>query len=102
MKNILLFTTFLMINVAVQANNGSKLIRTQKRQENIIRSAFKRAKITENEYRKLMNEQQIIKKYIDIANADHYWNSAEIKRVKGKLDRAENRLRKYKTNGEIY
>ena len=84
----------------VERHIGSKLIRQQQRQEKIIRSALKRDKITDNEYRKLMDEQRVIKRYIDLANADHYWNRAEIKRVSGKLDRAEGRLKRYKTNWE--
>lgn len=100
MKKIILMAIILLHAGMVLANDGSKLIRMQQRQERIIRSALKRNKITDNEYRKLMNEQRVIKRYIDLAEADHYWNQAELKRVRGKLDRAESRLKRYKTNWE--
>lgn len=84
----------------VLANDGSKLIRMQQRQERIIRSALKRNKITDNEYRKPMNEQRVIKRYIDLAEAIiYYWNQAELKRVRVVLTALKAGLR-YKTNWE--
>jgi len=100
MKKIILMAIILLHAGMVLANDGSKLIRMQQRQEKIIRSALKRNKITDNEYRKLMNEQRVIKRYIDLAEADQIWNQAELKRVRGKLERAESRLKRYKTNWE--
>lgn len=100
MKKILLISIILFqVNMLI-ANNGGKYMKMQKRQENTIRSAYKRGKVTPNEYRKLINEQSLIKKYIRLANADRYWNQAEIARVSGKLERAESRLKRYKTNWE--
>ncbi len=100
MKRFFLISVLLLQVTLLAANNGGRLMKAQKRQENTIRSAYKRGRITVNEYNKLMNEQQTIKRYIHIANADRYWNRAEIARVGGKLDRAEKRLRRYKTNWE--
>ncbi len=100
MKKIFILIIILFQANILFANNGDKLVRQQQRQEKTIRSAYKRNKITENEYRKLMDEQRTIKRYIDIADADNYWNRAEIQRVSGKLNRAEGRLKRYKTNWE--
>ncbi len=100
MKKVIFISLLICQAFALFADAGSKLIRTQQRQEKIIRSAYKRQQVTENEYRKLMDEQRVIKHYIHLADADHYWNRAEIKRVSGKLDRAESRLKRYKHNWE--
>jgi ATP-dependent protease HslVU (ClpYQ) ATPase subunit len=100
MKKVLLFCFLVFQSAVLWAGNGDKLIKMQRRQESTIKSANKRNKITENEYRKLMDEQRIIKRYIDAADRDGYWSLAEIKRVRGKLDRAEARLKRYKTNWE--
>ncbi|KXK44149.1 MAG: hypothetical protein UZ11_BCD004000303 [Bacteroidetes bacterium OLB11] len=74
--------------------------KVQSKQERAIMQAYKRHKISDNEYRKLMNEQIAIKRYINAANADRYWSPAEINRVEGKLDRASQRMKRYKTNWE--
>lgn len=100
MKSFFLTVVLLLQVALLMAQNGGKLMKAQKRQESTIRSAYKREKITVNEYNKLMDEQRTIKKYINMANADRYWNRGEIARVSGKLDRAEKRLRRYKTNWE--
>ncbi|MBK8145259.1 MAG: hypothetical protein IPK62_09800 [Bacteroidetes bacterium] len=100
MKKVLLICVLVFQTIALLAGNGDKLIKMQRRQESTIKSANKRNKITENEYRKLMDEQRTIKRYIDAADRDGYWSLAEIKRVRGKLDRVEARLKRYKTNWE--
>lgn len=100
MKKIVILCLLLFQVSALFAGNGDKLIKMQRRQENTIKSAHKRDKITDREYHKLMDEQRIIKHYIEMADRDGYWNIAEIKRVRGKLDRAEHRLKRYKTNWE--
>jgi len=82
------------------AGGGRDLVRQQEKQERTIKAAHKRGKVTGKEFQKLMGEQKTIKRYIDLADADNYWSLAEKKRVKGKLDRAENRLKRYKHNWE--
>lgn len=74
----------------------------QKKQEQVIKQAYKKKKITEVEYNKLMNEQNIIKETIAKYEADDVWTSKEKNALHSKLQRAEKRLGKYKTNGEIY
>ena len=101
MKKILLFV--LMIGcVQVYARGEKDLKNQQRKQEKIIESARKRNQISENEYRKLLNEQHVIKQTIRKYEVDQYWTPHELNVVKGKLDRAENRLRRYKNNGEVY
>ena len=74
----------------------------QKSQEKIIKAAFKGGKITEREYYKLMDEQEAIKEAIARYNADDIWTPHEKNVIHDKLVRAEKRLRRYKTNGEVY
>lgn len=100
MKKLLILFILVFQAGALLAGNGEKLMKMQRRQESTIKAANKRNKITENEYRKLMDEQRIIKRYIQAADRDGYWTLSEIKRVRGKLDRAEHRLKRYKTNWE--
>lgn len=89
-----------LISLQALAGGGRDLVRQQEKQEKTIKAAHKRGKVTDNEFHKLMDEQKTIKRYIDLADADNYWSLAEKKRVKGKLDRAENRLKRYKHNWE--
>ena len=74
----------------------------QKTQERTIKAAYKSGKITEREYHKLMNEQEIIKETIVKYSKDNIWTPHEKNVVHDKLVRAEKRLRRYKTNEEIY
>ena len=72
----------------------------QRQQEKAIKSAYKRHKVTEREYYKLMDEQDAIKYAIEKYEADGYWTLHEKDVVRGKLERANDRLRRYKTNWE--
>ena len=99
MKQILCIG-FVLLSLHSFAGGGRDLVRQQEKQERTIKAAHKRGKVTDNEFQKLMAEQKTIKRYIDLADADNYWSLAEKKRVKGKLDRAENRLKRYKHNWE--
>lgn len=74
----------------------------QKKQEKLIKTAYKQKKVTELEYNKLMREQEIIKQTMEEYAADDVWTSKEKNAIHGKLERAEKRLKKYKTNNEIY
>lgn len=74
----------------------------QKKQEKVIEQAYKKKKITELEYNKLMREQEIIKQTMEKFEADDVWTSKEKNAIHSKLERAEKRLGKYKTNGEMY
>lgn len=74
----------------------------QKKQEKAIKDAYKKKKVTELEYNKLMREQEIIKETIKEYEADDDFTPKEKNAVNGKLQRAEKRLKKYKTNSEVY
>lgn len=74
----------------------------QRAQEKVIEKTYKKHKITELEYNKLMREQDIIKATIRKYEADHYLDPHEKNVIHDKLERAEKRLRRYKTNSEIY
>ncbi|HMN32188.1 MAG TPA: hypothetical protein PKA54_02320 [Chitinophagaceae bacterium] len=100
MKKILIAIGILFFTHHSIAQNASYYRKVQSKQERAIMQAYKRHKISDNEYRKLMNEQIAIKRYINAANADRYWSPAEINRVEGKLDRASQRMKRYKTNWE--
>ena len=74
----------------------------QKKQEKVIKQAYKNKKVSELEYNKLMNEQEIIKETMAKYAADDVWTAKEKNAIHSKLERAEKRLLKYKTNNEIY
>lgn len=97
------FSLFLtLVSFQSRAHDGDKLIRLQKKQERTIERAFKKGDITRREYQKLMGEQKTIKRYIDLADMDNYWSSAELNRINGKLQRAQERLKRYENNSEVY
>ncbi len=98
-KLYLVFIALLAISFQASAQNFKS---KQKQQERVIKSAYKRGKITEREYYKLMDEQEKIKEAITKYDADDYWTPHEKNVVHDKLVRAEKRLRRYKTNGEVY
>ena len=89
----------LVCSLSVQAQSFKS---KQRSQEKIIKAAFKSGKVTEREYYKLMDEQEAIKEAIARYNADDIWTPHEKNVIHDKLVRAEKRLRRYKTNGEVY
>lgn len=74
----------------------------QKAQERTIEAARKRGRITPKEYAKLMREQDIIRETILKAQADGVVTPKEKNHIHDKLERAERRLRRYRTNNEVY
>lgn len=67
-----------------------------------IEADYKNKKLSENEYRKLKNEQEIIKLAIEKAMADDTMTPDEKNKIHSKIIRSKKRLAKYKTNREIY
>ncbi|MCE7060273.1 hypothetical protein [Dyadobacter sp. CY343] len=67
-----------------------------------IEADYKNKKLSENEYRKLKNEQEIIKLAIEKAMADDMMTPDEKNKIHSKIIRSKKRLGKYKTNREIY
>lgn len=102
MKYIFSFLILTLVSLQSWAHDGDKLIRMQKKQERIIERAYKKGDITRREYQKLLSEQKTIKRYIDLADMDNYWSSAELNRINGKLQRAQERLKRYENNSEVY
>lgn len=97
------FTIMFFIGLAFSLNaNAQNFKSKQKSQERIIKTTYKKGKITEREYYKLMDEQEAIKQAIIKYEADDIWTPHEKNAVHDKLVRAEKRLRRYKTNGEVY
>ena len=96
---IALTCTICLFSSTVQAQNFKA---KQKEQEKTIKSAYKAKKITQNEYEKLIDEQQVIKNTIEKYELDGELDSHEKNVIHDKLIRAQNRLKRYKTNGEIY
>ncbi|OJW82207.1 MAG: hypothetical protein BGO69_16575 [Bacteroidetes bacterium 46-16] len=99
-KATLILIALLCIATGVYAQKSFKA--QQKEQERAIKAAYKRHKVTQREYYKLMDEQDAIKYAIEKYEADGYWTLHEKDVVRGKLERAHDRLRRYKTNGERY
>lgn len=100
MKKIaLLIVAVLFVSLHTNAQNFKA---EQKKQEKIIRSAHKSKKVTDLEYEKLMKEQQTIKYTIEKYEMDGVLDAHEKNVIHDKLERAERRLRRYRTNGEVY
>jgi len=97
-----LYILLLIILVSSLETNAQNFKAKQKSQERTIKAAFKGGKVTEREYEKLMEEQAAIKHAIEKYQADDVWTPHEKNVVHDKLVRAEKRLRRYKTNGEVY
>ena len=74
----------------------------QQSQERTIKAAYKKGRVTANEYEKLMREQEIIRETIRKYSYDGIWTEHEKIVVHDKLVRAQKRLRRYRTNGEVY
>lgn len=98
MKSIITLL-FVMLVVSASAQNFNAM---QQSQEKVIKAAYKRKKVTELEYNKLMREQEIIKQTIYKYEADKHLDPHEKNVIQDKLDRAEKRLKRYKTNSERY
>lgn len=96
-------TMILLFALSLALPAGAQNFRSQqKAQEKTIRAAHKRGRITGREYEKLMREQEIIRETIAKAHADGILTPKEKSRIYDKLERAERRIRRYRTNNEVY
>jgi len=97
--------TTIMLGIAICSSvaAGAQNFRAQQQsQERTIKAAYKKGKVTPNEYEKLMREQDIIREAIRKYSYDGIWTEHEKNVVHDKLARAQKRLRRYRTNGEVY
>lgn len=72
----------------------------QKEQVRAIKASYKSHKVTQNEYHKLLDEQAVIVRTIEKYEVDGYITLHEKEVIYDKLQRAADRLRRYKTNSE--
>lgn len=99
-RKIIFFVLVAMfLSIAGNTQNFSK---TMSRQKSTIKAAYKKRKITQKEYNKLMDEQQLIYNTIEKYKGDGYLSSDEKNKIASKQQRAANRIRKYQTNNERY
>ena len=101
MKNKILPLLILVMGVSVSAFSQNYK-KQQASQERVIRASYSRHKVTQNEYEKLMNEQDKIKYAIEKYEADGVWTPHERNVLADLLNKAERRLKKYRHNGEVY
>ena len=95
--------SFILLAICLSITAGAqKFDKQQQAQAHAIKAAQRKHRITALEYRKLMKEQYVIQETIAKAAYDGVWTAHEKNMVAGKLERAEKRLRRYKTNGEVY
>jgi hypothetical protein len=99
MKQFILSISILILSSSV-VHAGEDFKKEQKRQERIINKIYKEYKITDREYTKLIREQAIIKYTIQKYEMDGSLSEHEERVIRQKLDRAERRLERYKTNSE--
>ncbi|MBL7717897.1 MAG: hypothetical protein JNL72_03600 [Flavipsychrobacter sp.] len=100
-KSAIILTSIVMLCCTVTAG-AQNFKAKQKEQVKAIKAAFKAKKVTENEYNKLMDEQEIIKQTIEKYEVDNYLDAHEKNVIHDKQRRAADRLRRYKTNSERY
>lgn len=97
MKRISLLIALCLFSAVGYAQDFKK---QQASQEKTIKAALKKKLITDDEYEKLMKEQRAIKKAIEKADEDEVYTGKEKDRISAMIERAANRLTRYKTNGE--
>jgi len=102
MKKVILLIAAILCIISGAYAQAQKYRAEQKEQERTIKAAYKRHKVTEREYLKLMDEQDAIKHAIEKYDAEGVWTYHQQEVVVGKLERARDRLKRYKTNGERY
>lgn len=69
---LMLIATSITLSATAQEKD---LIARQKKQEKVIEQAYKKKKISELEYNKLMHEQEVIKQTIEKFAADDVWTA---------------------------
>lgn len=94
--------TILLLMITFHRGYAQNFAADLKKLNSEINAAKKAGKLTEVEYGKLKNEQEIIKVAIEKANADNVMTPAEKNKIHSKIIRSKKRLSKYKTNREIY
>jgi cell division protein FtsB len=94
--------TILLLMITFHRGHAQNFAADLKKLNSEINAAKKAGKLTEVEYGKLKNEQEIIKLAIEKANADNVMTPAEKNKIHSKIIRSKKRLSKYKTNREIY
>ena len=99
MKYLILFLFLCFSQHALQAQD---LAGSQKKQQQRIKKAKTDKQISQLEYDKLMEEQQLIVDALQVAKADGVMTPKEKNAINSKLNRAEKRLIKYKKNAEVY
>jgi hypothetical protein len=67
-----------------------------------IEKSWKAKSITEVEYKKMLEEHQIIAKSIEKAMIDGHLAPDEKNKILGKINRSKKRLIRYKHNSEVY
>lgn len=102
MKTISTLVALLLMLCITTNANAQKFRARQKEQVKAIKAAYKARKVTENEYHKLLDEQEVIMSTIEKYEQDGYLDAHEKNVVHDKQDRAAGRLRRYKTNSERY
>ncbi len=96
-----LILSFLLF-VSFQSLKAQDFVGSQKKQQQRIKKAHTDKLLSDLEYAKLMEEQQIITDALQVANADGVMTPKEKNAINGKINKAEKRLIKYKQNAEVY
>lgn len=102
MKKLFSFIAVLILLCFTTDSYAQNFKARQKEQVKAIKAAYKAKKVTENEYYKLLDEQETIKEVIEKYEMDDYLDAHEKNVIHDKQERAKDRLRRYKTNSERY
>lgn len=101
MSKQLILILLLTAGIAVSAL-AQNFPKEMKQQRAHIEAIYKKKRITDKEYNKLLEEQHIIKYTYEKYNRDGYLSPDEKNRIASKLQRAAKRLKRYQSNGERY
>lgn len=82
--------------------HAQNFYKVQRQQKANIQAAYRKGRLTEKEYYKLMEEQETIRYTIEKYQLDRYLSYDEKNKIAAKQERAANRLRKYQVNRERY
>ncbi len=102
MKKTLLVLILIINSVSLFAYDRAAFDKEQQRQENIIQLAFSNGNLTQNEYNKLIRQQEIIKEAIEDADLDHHWTKLEYDEVNSMLKKAAKKVNRYQRNREQF
>lgn len=109
MKQISIAFFFVILFVCIKVDANAQRVQTARsfnsevaKVEANMKAAFKKRKLTQKEYDKLLNESAKVRQTIDKAMIDDVLTPKEKNSINSKISGLKSRLYKYQHNNEIY